>query len=153
MSTRGEDGTDLGWALHAVVRRYRRLTDDLLSDLPGGPRGYQVLMTTQHGPPRSQLALAHYLGVDRTIMTYLLDDLEDAGLVTRTPAPNDRRTRHLELTKKGRATLSRARRRLKAAEESLLAPLDPEQQQSLRTLLHHLARAELNAHNTHIRKS
>ncbi|MBU8812493.1 MarR family transcriptional regulator [Mycolicibacterium goodii] len=147
MTTQDDGETDLGWALHAVVRQYRRLTDDLLSDLPGGPRGYQVLMTSQLGPPRSQLALARYLGVDRTMMTYLLDDLEAAGLVTRTTDPNDRRSRNLKLTKKGRATLSRARRRLKAAEVSLLEPLDPDQQQSLRELLHQLANAEPKADN------
>jgi DNA-binding MarR family transcriptional regulator len=144
----------LGWALHAVVRRYRQLSDDLLSELPGGPRGYQVLMTSQHGPPRSQLALAKYLGVDRTMMTYLLDDLEGASLVERRPDPNDRRTRHVELTKKGRAALSRARRRLEVAEESLLAPLDLEKQKSLRDLLHYLAASsELNTHTTNTHES
>lgn len=129
---------DLGWALHSVARRYRQLTDDLLGDLPGGPRGYQVLMTSRHGPLRSQLALARHLGVDRTMMTYLLDELEGAGVVKRQPDPNDRRIRHVELTKNGRAVLAGARQRLKAAEESLLAPLDPEEQASLFALLHRL---------------
>lgn len=137
--------TDLGWALFATVRRYRHLTDDLLTDLPGGPRGYQVLMTSQHGGPRTQLALAQYLGVDRTVMTYLLDELEGAGLVERRPDPTDRRARRVELTQEGRAALSTARRRLQAAEATLLAPLEPEKREILRALLHQLATSASSA--------
>ncbi|WP_033288546.1 MarR family winged helix-turn-helix transcriptional regulator [Amycolatopsis jejuensis] len=130
---------DLGWALFAIVRRYRHLTDDLLTDLPGGPRGYQVLLASQHGGPRTQAALAQYLSLDRTVMTYLLDDLETAGLVERRPDPADRRARRIEVTEAGSAALAAAVERLRDVETSLLAPLSPEKQQSLRVLLSELA--------------
>jgi DNA-binding MarR family transcriptional regulator len=131
--------TDFGWALFTVVRRYRHLTDDLLTELPGGPRGYQVLAMAAHGGPNSQLALAKYLGVDRTVMTYLLDDLEGAGLVARRPDPADRRARRVELTEEGTAALAAARARLRGMESTLLAPLGAADQDTLRTLLHRLA--------------
>src|ERR1700754_1167367 len=73
------------------MRSYLRAAEEALGGVPGAPRGYQVLSTAGRGEPRSQLALAQHLGVDRTVMTYLLDDLEGAGLVERRPDPSDRR--------------------------------------------------------------
>ena len=78
MTTPGVEA-DLGWALSAITRSYLRAARDAVADLPGGARGYLVLAVAGQGEPRSQLALAQHLGVDRTAMTYLLDDLEAAG--------------------------------------------------------------------------
>jgi DNA-binding MarR family transcriptional regulator len=64
-----------------VFRGYVNATHEALADLPGGPRGYQVLAAAAGDEHGSQLALAQHLGVDRTVMTYLLDDLEAAGLI------------------------------------------------------------------------
>jgi len=85
--------SDLGWALGTVTRSYLRTAAEAVADVPGGPRGYQVLSTAACGEASSQLAMAQRLGVDRTVMTYLLDDLEMAGLVERKPDPADRRAR------------------------------------------------------------
>src|ERR1039458_1283363 len=95
---------DLGWALGVVFRGYLRASQDALSDLPGGPRGFQVLAAAARDQHGSQLALAHRLGVDRTVMTYLLDDLEAAGLIERRPDPADRRARRILATARGRET-------------------------------------------------
>jgi DNA-binding MarR family transcriptional regulator len=130
---------DFGQVLFATVRHYRRLTDELLADLPGGPRGYQVLMTVQAEPPESQLALARYLGLDRTVMTYLLDALEGAGYVARRADPADRRARRIELTPAGAAALRRSRARLQTAEAELLSRLTAEEREQLRTLMHRVA--------------
>ena len=72
---------DLGWALGVVFRSYARAASLAFSELPGGPRGYQVLAAAARGEPGNQLKLAQHLGVDRTVMTYLLDKLENAGLI------------------------------------------------------------------------
>src|SRR4051794_3080233 len=76
---------DLGWGLGVVFRAYVAAANAAVSDLPGGQRGYQVLAAAAKGAVSSQLALAQHLGVDRTVMTYLLDDLESAGLIERRP--------------------------------------------------------------------
>jgi DNA-binding MarR family transcriptional regulator len=130
---------DLGWALGRVARAHLRTAQDVVSGLPGGLRGYQVLAGLAEGPPRTQLALARTLGVDRTVMTYLLDELEGAGLVARRPDPADRRARHVLLTEAGRARLCDLERRLRDAEDHLLAPLEPAERDVLRTLLQRLA--------------
>jgi DNA-binding MarR family transcriptional regulator len=131
---------DLGWALGVVFRGYLKATHEALADLPGGPRGYQVLAAAAGDEHGSQLALAQHLGVDRTVMTYLLDDLEAAGLIERHPDPADRRARRIVATRAGRTRLTRLDERLHAAEEELLSGLDAEQdRQAFRTLLRRLA--------------
>lgn len=131
--------TDLGWALGAVMRWYLRATEQVVREVAGGPRGYQVLKACGRGEPRSQLALAQQLGVDRTVMTYLLDDLQEAGLVERRPDPADRRARRVVLTDAGNARLCDLERRLRTAEEELLDPLGPAERDVLRGLLHRVA--------------
>ncbi|WP_166356137.1 MarR family winged helix-turn-helix transcriptional regulator [Phytoactinopolyspora limicola] len=145
MTTAAEQGhvtgleTDLGWALGRIFRAYVKTFDTALEQLPGGPRGYHVLAAAAYCPPSSQLALAQHLGIDRTVMTYLIDDLTDAGLVERRPAPADRRVRHVVATEPGRDLLVRLERHLAAAEDHLLAPLEAPERSELRQLLRRVA--------------
>ena len=112
-----------------------------VAEVPGGPRGYLVLASLGRGEPSTQVALAQHLGVDRTMMTYLLDDLEDAGLVDRRPDPADRRARRVTLTDTGLAQLAEFMCGLRSAEDSMLEPLEPEERTQLRDLLRRLATA------------
>jgi len=130
---------DLGWALGALSRSYMKAVAATFADVPGGPRGYQVLAAAAREEPGSQLALAQHLGVDRTVMTYLLDSLAEAGLIERRPDPADRRARRIAATARGRALLDGLGERLRAAEDQLLAGLDDEEQQSFRALLQRVA--------------
>ena len=49
-------------------------------------------------PGRTQLALGHALGLDKTTVTSLLDRLEADGLIVRSLDPHDRRARIPEIT-------------------------------------------------------
>src|SRR6202046_5973915 len=69
-----------GWGLAGVFRAYVKAADAVTDGIPGGHRGYQVLVAAARDEPGSQAALAQRLGMDRTVMTYLLDDLEAAAL-------------------------------------------------------------------------
>lgn len=133
--------SDLGWALGAVFRAYVKSAEAAVADLPGGPRGYQVLAAAARDLPGSQLALAQQLGIDRTVMTYLLDDLERAGLVERRPDPADRRARRVTATDAGRQRAEQLERDLRRAEEHVLAPLPAEDRAAFRGLLQRLATA------------
>jgi DNA-binding MarR family transcriptional regulator len=133
---------DFGWALGTVMRAYMNASRQAVEGLPGGPRGYQVLTAAHKGDAASQLALAQRLGVDRTVMTYLLDDLERAGLVERRPDPADRRARRIVLTDEGRSRLCDAERRLRTAEEHVLGPLEPDEREMLRRLLRRVATSD-----------
>lgn len=130
---------DLGWGLGVVFRRYQKAATEVMSDLPISPRGYQVLSLATQGEPRRQLTLAQDLGIDRTVMTYLLDDLEQAGLVERRPDPNDRRARLVSATDAGKELLCDVQRALDAAEEQVLGSLGETDRGAFRSLLQKLA--------------
>jgi DNA-binding MarR family transcriptional regulator len=130
---------DLGWGLGTVFRAYVKAAHEAVADLPGGPRGYQVLSAAAQGAVGSQLALAQHLGIDRTVMTYLLDDLEAANVIERRPDPADRRARRVVATQQGIELLTTLNERLRAAEAFLLAPLDEEARGSFRAQVRLLA--------------
>ncbi|WP_129668566.1 MarR family winged helix-turn-helix transcriptional regulator [Phytoactinopolyspora endophytica] len=131
--------SDLGWALGRVFRAYVKMFDAAFDQLPGGPRGFHILTATTKAAPRNQLALAQHLGVDRTVMTYLLDDLVEAGLVERQADPTDRRARLVVATERGRELQQRLESHLAAAEDHLLSSLDEAGRSTLRVLLRQVA--------------
>ena len=133
--------TDLGWGLSTVGRVFRQLAASSVADLPGGPRGYLVLTAVARSRPGSQLALAQQLGVDKTVMTYLLDELETAGLVERRPDPADRRARHVLITDRGTESLKDFGARLSTAEVKLLAPLGSDEARAFREMIERIARS------------
>jgi DNA-binding MarR family transcriptional regulator len=135
---------DLGWGLGVVFRAYVTAAHQAVAELPGGPRGYQVLASAAQSAVGSQLALAQHLGIDRTVMTYLLDDLESAGLIARQPDPADRRARRVVATAKGVELLVTLDARLRAAEAHLLDPLGDAARRQFRAQVQLLA-TRLNA--------
>ncbi len=130
---------DLGWALGSLTRSYLKAVSETFANVPGGPRGYQVLAAAAREEPGSQLALAQHLGVDRTVMTYLLDSLAEAGLVERRPDPADRRARRIVATAHGRTLLDGLGEQLRTAEDQLLAGLDDDDRKEFRSLLQRVA--------------
>lgn len=94
---------DFGWSLGVILRRYLRAVEEIVVDVPGGPRGYQVINSAIQNLAVNQGAMAAQLGIDRTVLTYLIDDLEGAGLVARQPDPTDRRSRRVVATEAGLA--------------------------------------------------
>jgi DNA-binding MarR family transcriptional regulator len=78
-------------------------------------------------------------------MTYLVDELEAAGLVTRRAHPADRRVRHVVVTTPGRTALTVARQALRSVEEQLLGALGPAETAQLRALLVRVARSTAQA--------
>jgi len=126
---------DLGWALGVLLRAYRETLPPALGDVPHGARGYQTLCEVVSGQQPSQLALANRLGIDRTVMTYLIDDLVAAGLVERQPNPADRRQRQIVATPRGRAAVTTLCGQVAAAEATVLGALDEEERAQFRRLL------------------
>ncbi|MFG1605125.1 MarR family winged helix-turn-helix transcriptional regulator [Actinoplanes sp. NPDC049265] len=126
---------DFGAAMGMVLRSYAEMVGPQLVDFPQGARGYETLCEVLKGEPPSQAALAAKLGIDRTIMTYLLDDLAAAGLVERRPNPADRRQRRIVATPHGRAAVSELCGRVAEAEQAALARLDENERVLFRRLL------------------
>lgn len=136
-SARLED--DFGIAIGMVFRAYAKAVEAAVGDIPSGPRGYFVLSAAVQGGAGSQRALAERLGVDRTVMTYLLDDLEREGLVERRPDPADRRNRHVLATEQGVERWRRLHERVSLAERQLLEVLSEDARETFRATLCKLA--------------
>ncbi|GII89030.1 hypothetical protein Ssi03_70200 [Sphaerisporangium siamense] len=114
---------DLGWGLGVLLRTYRRAAEEVLSGIPGGPRGYQVLVSAVQELAGNQGVMATQLGIDRTVLTYLIDDLEAAGLVRRQPDPLDRRSRRVVATDRGREVYAECGAALADVEAHVLSGL------------------------------
>jgi DNA-binding MarR family transcriptional regulator len=132
---------DLGWLLLRAARGYLTAATGLTADVPGGVRGHHLMRTVTHGCPATQLELAAALGLDRTVLTYLVDDLAAAGLVERQSDPADRRARRVVITDAGRTRLAEVDERLAALEANLLPDLPGDQRASVLAALRTLATA------------
>lgn len=83
----------------------------------------------------SQQALGEQLGIDRTTVVELIDQLEQQGVVVRRRNPADRRSYALSLTPKGRTVQKRAAGAFDAAADEFFGPLTPGEQQALMDML------------------
>jgi DNA-binding MarR family transcriptional regulator len=132
---------DFGQALGSILRSYLDNARDAISELPGGPRGYQLMSVANGDECSNQVTIATRLGIDRTVMTYLVDDLEKAGLVIRRPDPVDRRSRQVVLTAKGTKAYVAASERIADVERVVLGSLSDEDAETFRHLLLRVAAA------------
>jgi DNA-binding MarR family transcriptional regulator len=85
--------------------------------------------------------LAALLWLDKSTASRVVDGLESAGFLRRTPHPSDGRSIHLEPTPAGREIHARIVRGLIGEEKALLRDFDPEVRQATARLIARLARA------------
>lgn len=116
--TAAPEACDLGWSIAMVGRRYAAIVDPIFEGFPRGARGYQLLHTVVHKRIPTQNALADYLGIDRTVMPYFVDDLQSAGFVGRQDDPSDRRVRTVIATPEGVAEYEKLSRQVQRAEQA-----------------------------------
>ena len=126
---------DLGWLFARLTRRMVDVERPALDRHGLSMWGYVVLSSVVAQPGRSQIAVAQSVALDRTTMVAVLDELEAAGLVARTPDPADRRARLIAPTPTGARTLAAVRADIRALEEELLARLSPAARKALRPSL------------------
>lgn len=82
-----------------------------------------------------QQELGSALGIDRSTMVSLIDELEGARLARRRPSATDRRAREVMITPNGRRVLERARGLISEVEDEVLAGLAAEERRELLALL------------------
>src|SRR5712692_3255505 len=85
--------------------------------------------------PVSQQELGEQLGIDRTTVVELIDDLEKKGVVERRRNPADRRSYALHLTARGRTVQKRATKAFDAAVDEFFAPLTSAERKALADML------------------
>jgi DNA-binding MarR family transcriptional regulator len=94
---------DLAAMLHPLTRALVAAELPVLARHGVSMWGYVVLNALAAGPARTQAALAQAIGADKTRIIATLDELQEAGLITREPDPVDRRVRLLAISAAGRA--------------------------------------------------
>lgn len=79
--------------------------------------------------------IGHYLGVDASTVTRMLDRLEKKGLTVRIPSPEDRRATLIDLTDEGYAIISQSMPLAQNALAELTRGLEPDEFAMLKQLL------------------
>ena len=126
---------DLGALLAGAARRVIDEERPLLLEHGLSMWGYVALSCLAEAPASSQLLLADKMRFDKTRLISLLDELADAGLITREPDPGDRRARVIALTPAGRDLHRATRRSIRKMERRLLAGIDAADLRILRDIL------------------
>lgn len=125
MTERDGERADLAAMLYPLMRSLMAAELPILDKHGVSMWGYSVLCTLDDRPIRTQAALAEAIGADKTRIIGTLDRLQEDGLITRTPDPDDRRARLLSITDEGRRKRRVVRAEIQANEERLLAELPP----------------------------
>lgn len=102
---------------------YLGLILEVLEPFELDPSFYSVLVELSDQPGIDQRRLGEALGIDRTSIGEIVDELERRGLIDRRVDPDDRRARVLCLNKKGDALRLKIRPSMQAAQERFVAPL------------------------------
>jgi DNA-binding MarR family transcriptional regulator len=131
-----------GYLLKHAQLRLAELTGSALAPLRISGRECAVLIAIDDRTPQSQQEVARRMGVDRTTMVALVDDLENKGLVERRQDPDDRRKNVVVLTTLGRTTLRRATAATGDAERRFLGSLSDDESAALKKALQAIAFAD-----------
>lgn len=129
---------DLAAMLYPLVRELIALELPVLAAHKVSMWGYSVLTALDDTPVRTQAALAEAIGADKSRIIGTLDELQQAGLIERTPDPADRRARLLAITAQGRRVRRTVRKEIQAQEEQVLTALTPADRKAFLRILQEL---------------
>jgi len=110
-----------------------------MSDDQMTPGQFGVLVLIDETPGLNQSELARALGIERSTMVGVIDQLQDRGLVMREKSPNDKRAHSLNLTDAGRDLLNAVKPRVVEHERRIAANLDPADRSALIDMLGRIA--------------
>jgi MarR family transcriptional regulator, lower aerobic nicotinate degradation pathway regulator len=114
------------------------LANEMLAQLALNARQAGILTMVTEREPMTQKDLSDALGIDRTTMVALLDDLEKKGYAVRQRHPHDRRAFLVHPTEAGRHTQAAAVRILDEQQRQFLARLTATEREQLAALLKRL---------------
>ena len=94
------DIVPLGTLFSELAKEYVGIFTRSLEHLPINRYFYALVIIDGHKDELSQTELGDAMFLDKASVVRMLDYLQDAGCIVRTPNPNDRRAHILELTDK-----------------------------------------------------
>lgn len=123
------------WLVGRASLHAQRLLQQRFAEHDLRKQHYAVLRSLADVGPAAQGPLADRIGVDRSDLVTLLDELEAAGHVERAADPGDRRRKIVSITGAGTAVLDELGALVHAADDDLLAPLSDAERRTLVELL------------------
>ena len=125
----------------AIAQLYRRLRPTDAGKAAGlAPARVSALLNVDRNGPLRLAELAASEGLNPTMLSRMVGDLVDDGLLERTPDSDDRRAAWVGTTAAGRALAREMRRERTAAVEAALAQLSGADRQTIETALPALER-------------
>src|SRR3954454_7010640 len=117
------------------------------------PYHHAILAVLDEGSRETHGGIADALGSDKGQLVGLLDELEDAGLVSRQRDQVDRRRQIVQMTPAGRKMLDKLRKLSARVEDDFLTALSDEERDQFHALLlklaeHHLPHCRVPAQTT-----
>jgi DNA-binding MarR family transcriptional regulator len=100
-----------------------------------GTRVFSALTLVVQSPNITQSALSRKLGIERSGLVAIIDELEACGFVRRMAVPGDRRVQSLSPTDDGIAMYAQTAKDVKDHEDILFSVLSEEEQRHLMALL------------------
>ena len=115
---------------------------EVLGDEGMSPRVFSVLTVVVEAPHVTQSEVARKLGIERSGLVAIVNELEKRGYVRRTQVPGDRRIFALYPTTEGARICAIVCEQLEQRERARLAILNPQERMQLMSILKHI-RSEL----------
>jgi DNA-binding MarR family transcriptional regulator len=106
-----------------------------------------ILYILNTGSVINQLTLGHEMGIDKATIVKIIDRLEELKLVKRVVDPNDRRSKNITLTTKGKSTLEKIKTVRSEIEEKIFTYFSKVDQEHMRRLIPQLLEVLLNVEN------
>jgi MarR family transcriptional regulator, transcriptional regulator for hemolysin len=128
----------LGRQIAVAGRAARSLLDDVLAEGGITFSSWTVLVALNARGPAIQKDLAKSLDMIGPSVVERIDRLESAGLVIRSPVPEDRRASLVSLTDQGKAVYARLHEVMRAVNDALLDGLDDKDIQATRRVLSYI---------------
>lgn len=123
---RGDSVDQFGWELGQTARAWRAELDRRMAPLGlTDARGFTLLQLSRADGPVTQKALAGLTGVQGPTLVRVIDWLEREALVSRSASPQDRRSKLLVLTPRGRQLAGRIERIAAEVRDELFEGVDP----------------------------
>jgi DNA-binding MarR family transcriptional regulator len=138
-----------GFLLVQLGSHAHRRFAERLAALDLHPRHFGMLSHLAASEGQSQQALSIALGIHRSAVVALVDDLEQRGLAERRRNSADRRAYTLYLTPPGRALLADLQRIAEEHEDELMTALDASERSRLISLLQRVAESQGLAAGVH----
>lgn len=124
-----------GYLLSYTAQMAHMRVDEALAPLDIDSRQFGVLILIGETEHRSQIAISDHMGLDRTHVVRLIDDLERINYVTRETDPTDRRYHRLTLTIAGTEALQKAKQAVAIAQDEVYQVFSDEERATFHSLL------------------